>query len=396
MIPQMTAQQIADAVIAQLELNFTAQFPLLRGYSRKLAKAIGMSFVTFQQYGAWMLLQLFPKTASFKDVKVGSITVNPLKMWGELLGIYHKTGQRAERMIEIDVITQGGTLYSGTQIVNPDTQMVYQTLGDVALDSDDVTVGIRATRVGIIGNVDNGASLSFMNAPDTVEKDVSVYSATQTGTDPETEDAYRERVMERFIAWPQGGAMADYKLWAEEVEGVRNAYPYSGWVDHGIEEFTSRAGQVFVYIESSADPHGIPGDLLRDEVKDHIEHDDDGLSSRRNINADVYVLAITRRIFDVEITGLAAPDLSAVRSDIEEALSQYFLSLVPGGQAGYTTLLPRRDIVSVQGIGGIAQNVALSHGAAYTGITVREGFSAVNVLYLQEGEKARLGEIVWI
>jgi uncharacterized phage protein gp47/JayE len=398
MIAQKKANEIADEIIAQMATSLNTTIPLLpKSFCRVLAKALGGVFVLLYEFAGWNLLQMFVKTASNKPVNFNGQTINPLQAHGELVGIYQKTGQRAERTVEITVLTQGGTLVSGERIANPDTQMIYVVVGNVALNASTVYATIRATRPGVLGNVDVGTELYFVSPPDAVEKEVTVSADGTAGVDPETTEAYRERVLERWLARPQGGSYADYKNWAEEVTGVRNAYPYSSWEHPGIPN--SRAGQVFVFIESDDTPDGEPLPAgLADDVKDHIEGDGGGLSNRRNINAEVRVLGITRTAFDVEISQITTDSdetTEAAKIDIKNGLTEFFYDREPSGQVGYTVLPPKKDVVSKMEIGGIVIRIAAGYNGSIGSISISTGGVDVEVYPLQEGEKAKLGTLTW-
>ena len=400
MISQKKANEIADEIIAQMATSLNTTIPLLpKSFCRVLAKALGGVFVLLYEFAGWNLLQMFVKTASNKPVNFNGQTINPLQAHGELVGIYQKTGQRAERTVKITVLTQGGTLVSGERIANPDTQMIYVVVGNVSLNAPTVYATIRATRPGVLGNVDLGTELYFVSPPDAVEKEVTVSADGTAGVDPETTEAYRERVLERWLARPQGGSYADYKNWAEEVTGVRNAYPYSGWANPAIPD--SRAGQVFVYIEKDSTPDGVPApdDPLLTDVTDHINGDGVGLANRRNINADVIVWPITRTAFDVEISEITTdtPETTeAAKTAIEEGLTEFFYDREPGGQVGYTVLPPKKDVVSQMEVGGIVSRIAAGYNGSIGGITVVEsGVGEIEKRELQEGEKAKLGTITW-
>jgi uncharacterized phage protein gp47/JayE len=357
---------------------------------------LGGVFVLLYEFAGWNLLQMFVKTASNKPVNFNGKTINPLQAHGELVGIYQKTGQRAERTVKITVLTQGGTLVSGERIANPDTQMIYVVVGNVSLNAPTVYATIRATRPGVLGNVDLGTELYFVSPPDAVEKEVTVSADGTAGVDPETTEAYRERVLERWLARPQGGAYADYKNWAEEVTGVRNAYPYSAWEHPGIPN--SRAGQVFVFIEGDSTPDGAPTPALILEVEDHIEGDGAGLSNRRNINAEVTVWPITRTAFDVEISQITTDSdetTEAAKTAIEDGLTEFFYDREPGGQVGYTVLPPKKDVVSKMEIGGIVSRIAAGYNGSIGSISISTGGVDVEVYPLQEGEKAKLGTLTW-
>jgi uncharacterized phage protein gp47/JayE len=403
-IPRKTAKEVSDEIISQLETSLNTTVPLLdKSFIRQLSKAIGGNYVLLYMYSNWILLQQFVKTASNTEVDFNGISLNPLQTHGDLVGIIQGVGQRTELTVEISVISQGGTITSGEQIVNPDTQMIYVVVGDVSLDDDIVTSTIRATVAGVLGNVDTGSTLSFVSPPSAVEKDVTVTDIEQDGVDPETTEAYRERILERWMARPQGGSYADYKNWAEEVTGVRNAFVYSGWGNGGSPGWDPNpvaggtAGMVFVYIEDDVDDDGVPTQTLLDTVAEYIEGDGAGLANRRPVNAYVKVLGITRTEVDVEISGLTVDleDDTGVRDAIEEAIEEYLYDRYPGGQAGYTVLPPRRDIVSQTELGGIVARVAGGYSGFIGGLTITIDGSEEVTYYLQEGERAKPGTISW-
>ena len=416
MTPKKTSKEISDAIIVQLENSLNTTIPLLpKAFCRVLAKALGGIFVLLYQYAGFILLQVFPKTASNEPMTIGGYTITPLAMWGSLVGIYQQLGQEAEYTIEITVLVQGGTISSGERVVNPATEMVYVVIGDVSLSAATVTADIRATKVGTIGNVDIGTTLNFVSPPAAVEKAVEVTIEVAPGVDAQTTEEYRERVLERWAARPQGGAYADYRDWAEEVVGVKNAYPYSGWYD-SVEPGSS-AGQVFIFVESASHTDGVPpvlgtggrppspetGGLLQD-VWDYIEYDTTGLANRRNINAYIRVYPINdgtfnsagRTEFDVTVTGLASvEDMDAAQTAIEDALTDYFLDREP-----YTTgmaIPPRKDIVSNMSVGAICGQVAESLGGTITDAAVSVGGIPITdgIYYLQEGQKCKIGTVTF-
>jgi uncharacterized phage protein gp47/JayE len=404
-IPRKTAKQLADNIIAKLETSLNTTVPLLqKAFNRVISKAIGGQHVLLYQYANWILLQQFVKTASDTTVDLNGVSLNPLQAHGDLVGIYQQTGQRAEVTVQISVLTQGGTITSGERIANADTQMIYVVIGDVALNASTVTAQIRATKPGVLGNVDVGTTLSFVSPPDAVAKDVIVQSIQAEGVEPETTEAYRTRILERWMARPQGGSYADYKNWAEEISAVRHAYIYSGWGSDGSPYWQGNtvpggsAGQVFVYIEDDVDEDGIPDSALLTDVSDHIEGDGTGLANRRPVNTYVKVLPITRTAVDVTVSGLTVDveDTSTVQTAIETAVTEYLYDRIPGGQAGYTALPPRRDVVSKTELGGVVARVAAGYNGIIGGITITIDSQEVETYYLQEGEKAKIGSISWI
>jgi uncharacterized phage protein gp47/JayE len=392
MITRKTTKEISDEILARLESAFNTSIPLLqRAFNRVVAKALGGSYTLLYQYANWILLQQFVKTASSRSIEVNGTSLNPLQAHGDLVGIYQGAGLRAEQRVSVSVLVQGGTILSGERLANPGTQMIYAVIGDVSLNSATVTATVRATKPGVLGNVDTGTVLSFVSPPDSVAKDTTVTSIVVEGVDPESTESYRERILERWLARPQGGSYADYKSWAEEVDGVRNAYVYSGWGEYAIP--SSSTGQVFVYVESDVDADGIPSSALLTSVAEHIEGDGAGLANRRPVNTYVQVYPITRTGVDINIQGLTvdAEDTSVVQDAIEDALSEFLLDRTPGGQAGYTVLPPRRDVVSTSELSGVAAQIA----AGYNGVIGSLVTSVDSTYYLQEGEMAKLGTVTW-
>lgn len=402
MTPRKTATELKDLIIAQLETSLSTTIPLLpKSFCRVLAKALGGVFVLLYNFASWILLQMFPQTASNEDITVNGVTINPLRMWGSLVEIEQDAGVHTERSIEITVLIQTGSLISGQRVVNPATQMIYVLVGDVALSSPTVTAVIKATVPGEIGNVDAGETLNLVDPPSTVEKEVVVLSSGGgpvfvNGSDPEDTEVFRQHVTDRYAARPQGGAYADYRDWAQAVPGVLNAYPYSGW--SFVTSFPSGGpGFVFVFIESIADPDGIPPDpgALLTAVAANIELDSGGIATRRNINAKVIVKPITRTAINVTVHGLYSDeDTTAAQAAVDAALEEFFLDRGPFILGLHPK--PRKDIITSGEVGGVVAMTLQSYGAAFSSSTIDIGAGDLDVYALQEGEKAKLGTLSWV
>jgi uncharacterized phage protein gp47/JayE len=401
MTPRKTSSEISALVISQLETALSTSIPLLpKAFLRILAKVIGGIFVLLYEYIGFVLLQLFVKTATDDEISVGTRKIRPLSAWGELVGIYRGAGQATDLEIEITVLSQGGTLVSGTTLINTATQKTYQILGNVSLNSATKTAVVRCTEYGEIGNVDDDSTLNFVSPPASVEKTVTVTDTDTEGVDEELVEDFRERIIARWAARPQGGAYADYFDWCRAVPGVKNAYPYSGWDHPAIVD--SRSGCVIIFIESETDTDGIPpvGGALLQAVNAAINQAEDGLANRRPINAytDVsFCRPISRVTVNVTISGLTdlnADQKAATMASTEEGLSQYLLDREP-----YITglnVMPRKDVLSLPALGGIAMDIAGSNGGYFTVMTATVNGSSLTAPYtFQEGEKSKLGTLTW-
>lgn len=391
-----TTKEISDNIIANLEATLNQTIPLLpKSFLRVLAKTLGAVFVVLYKYGGFQFLQMFVSSASFSDTEINGEIVNPLKEWGRLIGVGDPVAAiNAELLIDITVTNQTGSLPAGTQLVNSDNGVTYITLGSTLLDAPTVQTTIKAVAdqsngggAGAIGNLDPGAVVSFANPLANVAQNATVDSQVVTGADGETEAQYRQRVIDRFQKRPQGGAYADYEIWGEEVAGIINVYPYT----------SDCPGQVDCYVEatpeSSGDPDGIPTPAQLQAVLDSINFDQSGLATRRPANALANTFAITRVPFDVEVTNLVVDNLADVQASITTAVEEYFLErepFIPG-----LSVPPRRDRITSSGVAGVVDDIVSAAGGIFTGVSVDQGVTPVDVYSLDIGEKAKASSVTF-
>jgi uncharacterized phage protein gp47/JayE len=393
-----TTKEIYQNIIAQLESSLNQSIPLLpKSFLRVLAKALAGVFVLLYKYGGFVFLQMFVSTASAKNTEVNGVIINPLRLWGELVGIGAPTAATsAELLIEIEVTALSGVLPSNTQLVNSDNGVTYITVGAVLLNAATVPATILAVSdqaggggVGVIGNLSPGAVVSFANPLGTVDRNAVVTAQLVTGADAESEANYRQRILDKFQKRPQGGAYADYQQWGQEAAGIINVYPYTG-----------DPGQVNVYseatVESSGSPDGIPTVAQLQAVLDIINLDENGRATRRNANAFVNSLAITRTSFDVEVTGIAdVNDLAEVQENITTALTQYFFAAEPFIEG--LSIPPRLDRLTNTRVASLVEDIVTAAGGVFTSsiffITSVPG--SLTSYTLSEGEKSKITNVTF-
>ena len=391
-----TTQELSDNIIAQLEASFNQTIPLLpKAFNRVLAKVLGGVFILLFKYGGFIFLQMFVQSATIKDTTIFGIVISPLKFWGRLIGVGDPTaGTNAELLIDITVTNQTGSLPSGSQLVSALNGFTYITLGSVLLDAATVQATIKAVAdqaggngTGAAGNLDPADIVSFANPLPNVARDTVVVSQTVTGADPESTEAYRQRIIDRFQKRPQGGAYADYEEWAEEAAGIIRAYPYTG-----------QPGEVDVYteatVESSGNADGIPTGAQLNAVLNLINFDENGVPNRRNANAFVNSLPITRTAFDITVTGIAGVgDLAQVQTDITTGMTEYFLStepFIPG-----LSILPRNDQITRTRVSAIVEDIVTAAGGTFTAANffLEGSTSSISIFILGEGEKAKAANV---
>lgn len=385
-----TTKSISDNLVAQLEATFGESMP--KSFTRVLAKVLAGVFVILYKYCGFIFLQMFVSTASMRPTEINGKSVVPLIEWGRLIGAGDpEPATQAELRIRVTAEILDTSLLSGTQVVNPRTGVVYLTLESVILENETTDVQVLAVSdrtggggAGIIGNVQAGTVLSFANPLTGIARNVVVLGTTVTGEDAETDDAYRSRVIAEFQQRPQGGAYVDYRRWAGEAQGVKQAYPYAS-------EFP---GQVDVYIESSTEVDGIPTSEQLQAALDSINLDKDGLATRRPVGALVNTLPIERIAFNVTIDGLTVENEPDVRVEIGAALAKYFEDKEPY-LVGLIANQRRRDRITETAVSGVIDDIVSSYNGVFTEATLKIGSTVTPVYTLGTGEKAKIGSVTY-
>jgi uncharacterized phage protein gp47/JayE len=394
--PTKTATEISNTIISQIENELNQTIPLFpKAFNRVLAKTFGGVFVTLYKFAGFILLQMFVRTCSDKDMTVGGVTINPLREWGALVGLEKTLGDKAQYTIEVDVLDQtGDTVQAGTQLIKSDTQSIYFTDAAFDLDAATKSVNVTAAETGTVPNLSVGDTIAFTSTPVPIGKDATVTAGITTGSNDETTEDFRQRVIDRFAARPQGGAYADYRIWGTENANVQSIYPYSGGEISG-----SGTGEVDLFIEAKTtynepNPDGLADQPLIDDVIDnYIDIDQSGVATRRPVNVLVNGASITRTDFETVISGLS-PDTSENRSTIDEAVQDWFLGREPFIDG--LDVPPRLDTITVSSLSGTVGRVAEALGATINRVSIEElgtPLSAPRVL--AAGEKSKCSTITY-
>lgn len=393
-----TTKEINDIIIAQLEVAFNASIPPLpKSFLRVLAKVTAAVFMILYKYGGFIFLQIFVQNATIKETEINGNLISPLKKWGNLIGVGDPTAAtNAELEIDITVLTLGGTLPSGSQLISSGTGVTYITIGAVTLDASTKSANVRAVSdqsggggAGTIGNLDPGATLSFANALGNVARETTVTAQTVTGADGETSEQYRQRVVDRFQKPPQGGAYADYEAWGEEVTGIINVYPYT----------SVYPGQIDVYaeatVESSGDPDGIPTTAQLEAVLLSIRTSNAaGINDRQPANALVNAFPIARTGFEVEVHDLVSEALAEVKVQIDAALAEYFLDRAP--YISGLSIPPRKDRITNSSVSGTVEDVTAAFNSTFSHVVLKQSSLEIPEYFLAEGEKSKLLSVSYI
>jgi uncharacterized phage protein gp47/JayE len=168
------------------------------------------------QYIDWLALQLLPDTAE--------------EVWLDRHGHIWLTNSDGTTGRKGPTLAHGIVTFIGTPgtIVPNATRLnagavEYETTAQITLDDLPTPAPVRAIDPGSIGNQIPGATMGLNDSIPGVENVGEVVVMTG-GTDVETDDDLRTRVLLRIRNPPMGGAAHDYVQWTLAVPGVTRAW----------------------------------------------------------------------------------------------------------------------------------------------------------------------------
>lgn len=343
-------QELIERVYADIESQLPGTDARLR---RSNLGVLGRthSGVTHGLYGHldWQSKQLLPDTAELEYLERHASVYKITRIAaGKAAGSITFTG------------TDTSVIPAGT-IVQRSDAVEFTTDAEATINAGSAIAAVTAVEGGVASNTDAGSSVTLVNPIAGVNSTASVTTAIANGTDAESDDSLRERLLDRIQQPPHGGAEFDYVKWAKEVSGVTRAWEYPQ--EMGIGTVTVR----FVVDDHAVS--SIPDAAKVTEVQDHID------SVRPVTVKGLYVVAPLDTPLDITITGLN-PDTQEVRDAITAELKDLLRrEAVPGG-----TIL----------ISHIREAISIAAGEHDHALTV----PAADVTH-STGEIATLGVITW-
>jgi len=274
------------------------------------------------QYVDWLALQLLPDTAETEWLdRHGQIwLVNSDGSTGRKMATLAQGTAEFVALVDGTVVPQGTLMQSGANAppTSTNTNLMFETLADITTSAAaPVTGQIRAVDAGAIGNLPTGSALALSPGVPGVASTVTVVDLTG-GTDDETDDELRYRVLHRIQMPPLGGATQDYVGWALAVPGVTRAWAA---VEQGIGTMTVR----FMMDDLRADNDGFPEPEDIDAVGAYVD------KMRPVTVKDCFVAAPIKQFIDVDITNLV-PNTDEVKAEIEAQLRDMLFKVAAPGQ----------------------------------------------------------------
>ncbi len=197
--------------------------------------------------------------------------------------------------------------------------VTYTVTTGVTLAGASGVATISCATAGVIGNLDEGASLAFASALTGIDGAATVTApGLAGGAEQESDTDFIARYVARIQEPPHGGARHDYVAWALEVPGVTRAWAAQ---EMGVGTVTVR----MMLDDVRADAHGIPE---AEDVALVAAYIDD---VRPVTVGDCFVVAPTPQPLNLTITDLFG-DSPEVRANIATELTEMLRArAVPGG-----------------------------------------------------------------
>jgi uncharacterized phage protein gp47/JayE len=278
------------------------------------------------QYLDWLARQLLPDTAETEWLdRHGDI-------W--LVNADGTTGRKLATLASGTVSFTGA---SGT-VIPMGTRIrgvaEYETTAEIVIGAGPTDVPVRALDAGSIGNANEGSTLTLLSQVPGADDTVTVVGI-DGGTDVETDDQLRTRILHRIQNPPMGGAVADYVTWALAVPGVTRAWAAP---EQGPGTITVR----FLMDDLRAADDGWPNSDDIQTVHNYID------TVRPVTVMDCYVVAPIKQFIDIEIANLV-PNTVAVAGAIEKNIRAMLHAMASPGATIYAAWVSYA-IMSVPGI----------------------------------------------
>lgn len=392
-----TVDYVYNLILTSLQEKFNNRLRLLpKAFLVVLAKVLSAIYIIPFKLCGWFLLQIFPDTASYSKVNVLGHTIRPLVKLGDQFGVQRPMeGKAWQGVIIVKRLAENKVIALGTQLKSDITGFIYCVSESVELDEDKKQVEVYCTETGIDGNLTDGDILTFVNPIDYAEKNAEVAETTVTGTDDETEESYRRRVVNRYSTQPQGGALADYRIWAYDVAGVLQTYPYND---------ENSPGGVIIYVAGTTDlyPTRVPDSALLVAVGKACTYDPDtGAANRKPLTAildpqgnETYpnVKAVRITNFNVYVTGLTGVTAQDFGESLKSELETYFNNREPYIR-GLSNDNNRTDSILRNSLIATVNSIALSMKATFDTVTMNTTGPVIAEYTLGKGELAALGDL---
>lgn len=227
--------------------------------------------------------------------------------------------------VENSFLRSGITFKSNDDSYNPGKMFISETEHFLSSNPDQNIFVLRSLEAGAESILKVGDELTVTEPVIGIDNTIKITEIISLPIESETVESYRQKIIDAIQLEPQGGARTDYRLWAQDAQGVRQVYPY-------VKE--NAAGVVQVFVEANAvdsiDGKGTPSQYVLENVREVIYMDpDESLDindrGRLPIQAILEVLPISLKPVDITISGLRQNNIeiqNLIKTNIELFLKE--------------------------------------------------------------------------
>lgn len=384
MINIPTTQEIYNGIIADLEAQYGITIPttgksFLRSYAAALAGQLRLYYLLTGK----VQKNIFIDTAD--PVAQGGT----LERWGSIkLNRYPFKATQGKYEIKVTGV-DGAVIPSGTTFKSDDNSLNsgYLFIVDSAYTlASPYTFEVRALTSGLESQLQVG---NTMTATAPIADVDSIAEVTNENTEPQAAEGieeYRAKAIEAFRLLPQGGAGADYRIWASDAQGVKQSYPYTASGDDNKVNLFIEAN-----IADSVDGKGTPTAAILIEVKEQIEDPTPSRPSRKPLTDTVEYLPITPLDIDITInpSPFTAAQQTLINNSIEAALTEIrpFVDTID-------VLSERNDVFDMNRIISIILEAAPGSSFSISNLSV--GGNPVTSFTFEDGDIPYLNSITYV
>lgn len=249
MFNRPSLKQINDRIKNGFIQKTGKRFVLANSPLEIMAKVISGPFHLLHGHFQYLEKQCNPLTAT------GDNLVN----WAKVFKIYRKEASYSVGNITI-LGTDGTTILEEKELQDENGIFVITT-EEKTIELGVATVSVRAKEPGSSNKIESGSELSFIETIVGIDSVVADENGILGGTDLESLDSLKSRLLLRIQNPPHGGNDADYINWALSIAGVTRAWVIANYlVDNRVavivvndDDAITPSAQVIANVQSLVD-----------------------------------------------------------------------------------------------------------------------------------------------
>ncbi len=391
MITIPTLSELYDAVKTDLETKFGDGIPAFgKNFLRVLSAVQAAKLKIYYLAIAHLQKNIFVDTAE------PEATGGTLERFGRIkLGRNPFAATQGQYEIEITgtvgaVIEVGTTWKSNDDSTHPEKLFILDS--EFELATSPTSIVVRALEAGLDSEMAVGEGMTATIPIAGVDGAAEVLAVEVAPLDAETLEDYRDKALVAFRTEPNGGAASDYRIWANDAQGVAKVYPYAK---------SGYTAEINLYIEAtladSVDGKGTPTGAIIDAVEEVVEFDPDTTKplnerGRRPLGVfQINYLPVTIKEVDIIIPSYIN-GTAEIESLITAALTEVIGEIRPF-VAGADILADKNDILDTNRI--IAAIIGAVPGSVFGAVVLQIDGSPVSTYTFTFGDIPYLNSVTF-